>query len=737
MRLRAVAAGMALSVVMGLFATPAGAQGTGADLRFAMHASTTSPKVGESFAVNATVTNQGSGPAEATTLDLYLSNALEIASMVATDATDTCEEGEWNYHCELGTLRAGGTASFAFTVIRTKAREIWIDGWVSSPSETKTLRDNWDNVQLEPDRSNPADVGITGRAPDQPEVDEAFDYTLVVTNRGPERAHDVTTRFWLTEGIEFVSASSSDPDDVCSPEENVYDAEGLEGGPYIERYLDCSLGTMGFAEQAKLTIAAIRRDAHELWGYGDVSTASFDENWDNDYVDLNVPGHPSVTSDLVMTMTGPEGTPLVGAPVEYRMTMTNAGPAPAPDVKLGTYIPQELTLDALTAEGMTCSEDEWGGVTCDAGTLEVDETVALTVSATRAYARDIWMSGWAETTNYDPNYENNYAELHSHPDTSEPADVSVDVTGPVEPAVGATFEQTFAIANAGPSVAHGVTLVASVPEGATYVSSTTSDAAYVCELIEHVYEGHDHEVISDGETFVYREVRCALGDVPSGGTGTVTLTLERTAETDLWSSGYVQTTSWDENYDNDWTEWSSTGKTSHGGCYAEDTDGSGAGKTMVVCDETGSGGADRIGYKTGSSRAPRLLSSGAGNDTVDVDVPNGGRKGRTLIIRTGKGNDKVTINGVRGINNLTVIVRTGGGNDSVDVNIPHPGRNVKIIVRSGAGRDVMHGSGTVDRFWGGAGRDELWGGDGNDRLAGGTGRDLCIGGAGYDRNIGC
>ncbi|HEV3473330.1 MAG TPA: DUF11 domain-containing protein, partial [Actinomycetota bacterium] len=464
MRFRVVAVGLALSLMAGMVASPAGAAEDGADLRFGLVADNTAPKVGDSFGLTATVTNHGSAPAETTTLELYLSDALEITSLTASDVTDICEEGEWNYRCELGTLGAGETASFAFTVVRTKARETWADGWASSPSEIETLRDNWDSVNLEADRSNPADVGITGSAPRQPEVDEAFDYELVVTNRGPERAHDVSARFWIAEGVEFVSAKSSDQTDACAFEENVYDPEGLEGGPFVERYLECALGSMGFAEQATLTISAIRRDAHELFGYGDVSTASFDENYENDYVDLNVPGHPSVTSDLALAMTGPGGAPLVGTPVEYHLTLTNSGPAPAPDVVLNTYIPRELTLDAITTEGATCTREEWDGVTCAADTLEVGETAIVTISATRTYARDVWMSAWTETPNYDPNFENNYVEIHSGPDKSEPADVSVDVSGPIEPAVGSRFDQTFTVANGGPSVAHGVTFVASVPD---------------------------------------------------------------------------------------------------------------------------------------------------------------------------------------------------------------------------------------------------------------------------------
>ena len=736
MRLRAVAAGMTVTL-LGALVSPAGAQGTGADLSVALHTSTTTPKVGDSFVLTATVTNHGVAAAEDTIFAVYLSDALEVTTVDATDAGDVCTTGEWNEECTLGTLGAGETASFTFTVVRTKARETWADSWASSPSEVDPIRDNWDSIHLEADRSNPADVGITGTAPAQPELDEAFDYELVVTNRGPERAGDVETRLWLPQGVEFVSATSSDTSDDCSLEEEVYDPEGLEGGPYVDRHLDCTFGAMAFAEQATLTVTAIRRDAHELWSYADVSTASYDANYENDYADLHVPGHPSVTSDLVLTMTGPEGAPTVGTPVEYRMSLTNNGPAPAPEVELGTYLPMELSLDALAEEGMACTQDEWRGVNCDAGTLAVGETVALTVSATRTYARDIWMSAWAGSPNYDPNFENNYFEIHSGPDTSEPADVSVDLSGPVEPAVGSTFDQVVTVRNAGPSVAHGVTLAASVPEGADHVSTATSDPAYACDLYEETFD--DEHSLVDSEPYVFREVRCELGDLAAGASGTVTLTLERTGETDLWSSAYVMTRSWDEHYGNDWDEWSSTGKSSRGGCYAEpiEDDGSDVARSMVACDEAAGRDADRIAYKTGTSRATRTLSSGAGNDTVAVEVPNGGRKGRTLEIRLGKGDDHLTITGVRGITNLTLIVHGGSGNDAVDVDVPHPGRNVKIIVRSGGGRDVLRGSATADRFWGGLGRDQLYGGDGNDRLSGGLGRDRCIGGTGFDRNVGC
>jgi Ca2+-binding RTX toxin-like protein len=75
-----------------------------------------------------------------------------------------------------------------------------------------------------------------------------------------------------------------------------------------------------------------------------------------------------------------------------------------------------------------------------------------------------------------------------------------------------------------------------------------------------------------------------------------------------------------------------------------------------------------------------------------------------------------------------VVIRTGPGNDSVTLTggkaTPYA---LSTVIEGGAGDDSLTG---------GAGADRLVGGDGNDRLSGGAGNDTILGEAGNDRLYG-
>ena len=58
------------------------------------------------------------------------------------------------------------------------------------------------------------------------------------------------------------------------------------------------------------------------------------------------------------------------------------------------------------------------------------------LSVTRSAAREIWNYASVYGSHFDGNYENNYVETHLGPDKTNPADVSVKVSAPEEPAVG-------------------------------------------------------------------------------------------------------------------------------------------------------------------------------------------------------------------------------------------------------------------------------------------------------------
>ena len=732
MRRQAFWTAIAAVLVVGLLGVPAGAA-TGPDLSVGLSGPSGTPGLFESFDVIVSVMNHGTESASEATLGLWTGDALRIDGIHSTDPTDACEEtypGE--LHCDLGSLAPGAVVSFNFEMTRMISREVWIDAWTDTSSSESDYDDNYAGIQLGPDKSNQADVAVTASAPDQPDVGQEYDSTFTVTDRGPGRAQDVKLDISLPEKNTFVSWSSSDAADTCTLHEETYDEEGFEGGPYVYRSLRCELGTMQFAQQAIITVTQVRDNAYESWAGAYVRTASYDENYDNDWAEMFMGGHPSVTSDLAVTHTAPEETPLVGSDYEVVFNLANTGPVAAPETLFGTYVPDGFELRSISVGGdHACTEDAWGGITCDLGSLEVGETETVILAMTRTKARETWIYAWLDSPNYDPQYENDYVEFQLNADTSDPADVAVKIEGPLDPEVGSTFTTTSTITNKGPNVARNVEVHHSLPEWSTFESVTSSDPTDVCELHEETYDD-EVEAGSSEEPYVFREVRCDLGDLAVGESTAIQVSAVRVEKYDMWASVWAETASYDENYENDWDEWNSTGEYGYDDCYE-----SGDGKA-VACDYAEGGGAANgsIAFKAGSRR-DSTVSAGAGSDTVVVGVPIGGKRERRIVIRAGRGNDDVTVNVAPGARNVVIVVRAGSGNDTVDIEAPRTGAGVRIIVKGGAGRDRLLGGEHADLMWGGPGKDRLEGSGGNDRLAGGRGRDVCIGGPGTDERIGC
>jgi uncharacterized repeat protein (TIGR01451 family) len=636
-----------------------------------------------------TVKNVGTDAASDVSLVSYLSEALSVDKTVVSNPSMTCALGEYGeLNCALPSLGAGNSATVTLTVTRVMAREAWLDAWASSPADEANYDNNYSGVYLDPDRSNPADVAVEMTAPEQPEPGEDFTYSSTVTDRGPETARDVKFSQQLSDGVDFVSVTSSDPSDDCVLHEDVYDAEGVEGGPYTYREVRCSLGDMRFADQATITVTATRNDPHELWSSAWVSTSSFDGNYENDWADASTAGHPSVTSDLAMTLTSSNPFPLVGDDATYTMEVTNLGPAPATDVTLDSWLSQELAMGSITPTraGDACELNDYQGITCTLGNMAVGETAKFVVDTTRVRAREFWFGGSVWSTNYDPNYENNYVELNTPADESTPADLGVDIEGPEDPPVGSAFDYTVKVTNHGPQGATAVQMTTPLPDGTTFVSAASPDDGDLCTLYEETFEGGETGKLAEGGavSYTYREVRCDLGTLVPAESATVTVTLTRDTEYEFWTTAWATTASFDGNYDNDFDSLGASGKIVPGCGAAESPTGDG----IVVCDEASGGGdayADR--YVISSAAGPRAIMSGAGNDTITVNIPTSSKRHRRVVVQGGRGRDTITVQLAPGAGHVTVILKGGRGRDTLEVLAPRPGKRFNLRMRGGTGSD--------------------------------------------------
>lgn len=736
------------------------------------------PLVGSSFEVDVVVDNKGPEAATETVVYGYLSDSLEL-----TNLDPACKpDGYGGFSCALGEVAPSADVHLSLTVERVLARDAWTSFSVSSSNYDSNYDNNYKELYFEPDTSNPADVGVTIDAPPRPEVGEKFAYTIEATNHGPQQASRVLLNDSLPPGVDFISWSASDSSDTCELREDDYYDSGSQEAPssYVYRELACSLGSLPTDERATIKVRVQRNDPYELWSSAWIATSSYDENYENDYASASTAPDSSVTSDLSTTVEVPPATPLVDESFETTFTVGNEGPAPAPDSTLSGYFGDGVFFESARSdsEGVTCSangpyggtdgsvspEPATGGGTgttapsgpgdgrdaapsyyggigfnCSLGPLAPGDSVDVVVSLTRLKAREMWFSASAWSSNFDPNYDDNYAEGGVPADASHPADVGVSIGGPDDAEVGDEVVFTIKATNLGPMDARSVVLGDSLPYGLEYVSASSSDPGDSCSLAGGGLYG---EATSDAPYFWgNQELRCDLGSMGAGESTAVTLTTTRTTEYEIWNSAYVETASYDANSNNDYDSVALQGE---GWSCSPKPAGTSRPDDIAVydCPVIAGAGSDSVVVQADSTSRNVDIATGSGRDAVTVNVSSGSARDRRIEVKTGRGPDDVTIVVAPGITNATVFVSTGRGSDHVTIDAPRLGRGLRIIVIGGRKGDMISpydATVSMDRSWpvgvtlrGGFGIDTLIGGYANDRLLGGRGADFLEGAGGDD-----
>ncbi len=174
---------------------------------------------------------------------------------------------------------------------------------------------------------------------------------------------------------------------------------------------------------------------------------------------------------------------------------------------------------------------------------------------------------------------------------------------------------------------------------------------------------------------------------------------------------------------------------------------------------------DTITFQTGSLEAFGLTSlfvrTGKGNDTVTINSADLGLpvSGGSFWVLGGSGADELIVTGDANWNlNETRLVSSGGGrlmhdelekaritggvsNNIIDTraftgNVRLDGGAGNDFIRSGAGHDLLYGGTGNDRLISDDGDDTLYGQDGNDVCDSGAGEDTLRGGAGLDTLFG-
>ncbi|HEX6834357.1 MAG TPA: DUF11 domain-containing protein [Rudaea sp.] len=176
----------------------------------------------------------------------------------------------------------------------------------------------------------------------------------------------------------------------------------------------------------------------------------------------------ATSADVAVTASGPS-TATAGSNVSYTFNVRNNGPNTASNVVLSDPAPAGLTLVSVAG---SCT-----ALPCTFPSLAAGDTRSVTATFT--------VSSSIDTTTVPAPKISNTATVTSGVADSTPinnsstvtttitanVDLSVQMSGPAGSARGASVSYTLTISNAGPSVAHNVSVADATPAGLTFVST--------------------------------------------------------------------------------------------------------------------------------------------------------------------------------------------------------------------------------------------------------------------------
>jgi len=211
------------------------------------------------------------------------------------------------------------------------------------------------------------------------------------------------------------------------------------------------------------------------------------------------------SADLSVEKTAP-GTVTAPGNIEYGVQVTNLGPDEAENVTVVDTLSSHVDFESASPG---CTYD--GGqhkVTCPLGNIgaTLSESVSITVSVeATAAGRTIVNEAHASSATLDDDTENDDDDAST---TVDPANVDIVKSAPDQVEKGAEDQYEIVVTSTGPSDACQVTVTDVLPSDVVYVSSSTTLGYCI-----------DYE--DAGERIVW----CAVGDMATSTSGTITITV--------------------------------------------------------------------------------------------------------------------------------------------------------------------------------------------------------------------
>ena len=408
-----------------------------ADLAVEILVNDTNPKFNSLVKWTLRVTNNG--PDEATGVvvcDLLSKDLIYLSSTGNYDV----KSGLWN----IGTLEVGKSVSIYIVTLVNKTGKITNDANVSGREYDWNLSNNYDNKSIDVDVC--ADLAIEKLVNDTaPKFNSLVEWTLRVTNNGPDTATGVVVCDILPEGLISIDKSFN--------------------GTW-------NVGKLLNNQTKELTIICLVNKTEKLVNIADIAGNEYDCNLTNNIVNKSI--EVASSADLFVKKYVNNTAPDFGEIIKWSVVVSNNGPDIATNVRVNDLLDDGLIF--VKSSSTKGSYDAKSGIwTIDSLAPETDETLNIYCKVNKIGKILNFVS--VNSTQYDWNESNNHD--NESVDTVKIADLSViKLINNSNPNYNDLIKWTIIVSNNGPNMATGVIVNDLLPKSVEYISSYLSKGFY-------------------------------------------------------------------------------------------------------------------------------------------------------------------------------------------------------------------------------------------------------------------
>jgi uncharacterized repeat protein (TIGR01451 family) len=351
---------------------------------------------------------------------------------------------------------------------------------------------------------------------------QLVNYTLVITNKGPFDAHNISVQDTLAAGLTY--------DSHTPPLANYNPATGL-----------WDLGDLDENESVSLVIRA-RVDV-QTSGQTIVNVAKIVAHDELDPDESNNSDAATIAVkkvDLGISKTVSDETPIEDQDITYTLTLTNNGPGDATGVEVTDQLPAGVTYDgSIPSQG---TYNSGSGVWTVNNVANGSSATLLINASVDGGTSGQTITNSAAVTGLDQLDDVPGNDSDTAPITVNKADLGISKTvDDATPDEDQEITYTVTLTNNGPGDATGVEVTDQLPAGVTYVSSDPSQGTYnifggVWTLVDDIASGNVATLTltvtvdgsTSGETITNSAAVTALDqfdDVPGNDSDTAPITV--------------------------------------------------------------------------------------------------------------------------------------------------------------------------------------------------------------------